>query len=256
MEELNDYTGEFRPDLKLSDFSMNFLVKMMRVWAEAYVVMDRLWFKTVTEKLGETEALSCQLQAWLKIADNTAPKFAKALNFTNLSKEYLVGVMREWSSAYLSLTENWRTLVKKKIGEVEAFNCEVAALLRIVEVNVPNVARAFDIQVNDVVDALKVWQLCVDGPMTGVYQAKYDIRSRNLIVFTVTRCGTLNFFEREAPHRIVPICHRLEPAVWGRYATVILPDMVLTPLKLPPRKSQDEVPCVWEIKATRPVPRN
>jgi hypothetical protein len=47
------------------------------------------------------------------------------------------------------------------------------------------------------------------------------------------------------PDRIKPMCEVLEPAVIQKY--LINPKVKLKALKLPPRKSKDEIACQWEI---------
>lgn len=186
MPELKDYSGEYKPDLKLEDFSKDFLIRLMRAWASAYLRVDEMWYMSVAERTSAQEAFDCQLAAWLRIAETSVPKIAKAAN----------------------------------------------------------------IQVNDIVDFLKVTQILPDGVQAGIFEAEFDIRSRNHVIVTITRCRTLEFLEKNAPERIVSVCHGIDIPINEKYLTVFLPDAEFPPLKLPdgPRKSLDEVPCIWEMR--------
>jgi len=44
------------------------------------------------------------------------------------------------------------------------------------------------------------------------------------------------------------ICGKSEPASFQMLAKAINPNIVVTPLKLPPRKSKDEIACQFEYK--------
>jgi hypothetical protein len=52
MGELKDYSGEFRPDLQIEDFSKDFLVKLMRQWSAAYLRMTELWNDAIVRRWG------------------------------------------------------------------------------------------------------------------------------------------------------------------------------------------------------------
>ena len=66
MKKLDDYSGEFLPDLKLGDFSPHALAELLKLYAKLYVAMDGIWYLTVKERLGDEEALACDIQAWEK----------------------------------------------------------------------------------------------------------------------------------------------------------------------------------------------
>jgi hypothetical protein len=186
MRELKDYSGDYKPDLKLEDFSKDFLVKMMIAWGRAYINMTECWFQAVKEqmKVSNEECAKCETLAWKKIAETSVPKIAKSL----------------------------------------------------------------DIEVKDIVDAMKVWQILPDGPRGGVFDTEVEVKDRNHIMLTVTKCRSLDWMEKNAPYRIEPMCHELEVVAFNRYLTVFLPNAHANPVKLPPRKSPNEVPCIWEIK--------
>ena len=92
MKELSDYSGEFLPNLKLNDFSPTTLAELLTLYAKLYLAMDASWYLTVKERLGNKEALACDIQTWesmckyemamikrqLKIRGNDVTTFMKA----------------------------------------------------------------------------------------------------------------------------------------------------------------------------------
>ena len=95
MRKLNDYSGEFLPDLKLSDFSPDALARLLKLYAKLYIAMDGLWYRTLKERLGDKEALACDIEVWernckyemarlkrqLKIRGNDIVALMKAFQF-------------------------------------------------------------------------------------------------------------------------------------------------------------------------------
>ena len=93
MKKLTDYRGEFRPDLKLSDFSPTTLAQLLQLYSQLYMALDGFWYLTIKERQGNEEALACDLQAWehicryemsrikdkLKIQGDDVPALMKAL---------------------------------------------------------------------------------------------------------------------------------------------------------------------------------
>jgi len=53
VEELQDYSGEFKPDLKMTDFSKEMLVKMWESGGKLSVGMLGCWLAVVREKFGD-----------------------------------------------------------------------------------------------------------------------------------------------------------------------------------------------------------
>ena len=64
MEELNDYSGDFRPGLKLQDFSKEALERLFHATAKLYVGLDGLWHSLMREKFGEQMANELDSEIW------------------------------------------------------------------------------------------------------------------------------------------------------------------------------------------------
>ena len=80
MKELRDYSGEFCPELKLEDFSADTLSKLLRMYAKLYMALDGFWYLTVKERLGNDEALACDIKTWESQARYEMAKITKQLN--------------------------------------------------------------------------------------------------------------------------------------------------------------------------------
>jgi len=75
-----------------------------------------------------------------------------------------------------------------------------------------------------------------------------ELKSPNHGVFTVTHCPALLALEREGEGREERICQQLELELFIMQAKFFNPEMQVRALKVPPRKSKDDVPCQWEFK--------
>ena len=80
MKKLNDYSGEFLPDLKPEDFSHDMLVELLRVYSQLYIAMDGFWYLSAMERSGNEEALACDLQVWEKVCKYEMTKITRHLN--------------------------------------------------------------------------------------------------------------------------------------------------------------------------------
>jgi hypothetical protein len=180
--ELKDYSGPYKPDLKFSDFSKEFLLKLMEVWQWAWKVKDDAWFAAVVSRLGIEATLECSTEMWQQVGKTVNPKLAEIGNF----------------------------------------------------------------QLNTAVDSLKLVQLPLDNTIGKEYPSETKIISPNHVIVTVKQCAGLLDWEKSMPELIEPVCHVLCPKVMEAYW--VNPKIKITGLKVPPRKSPDEIACQWEYK--------
>jgi len=180
-----------------------------------------------------------------ELNDYSGP-FKPDLTFADFSKDFLLKLMQVWQFAWLHMTEAWYDAVKKRFGAGAADECEREAWVRVGERVNPRFAKVANIQLNTVLDSLKACQLPLDNVTGGIFTPEADIKNANHVIWTIKKCRTLEFFEREAPERIAPVCNMTEKMVFEKY--LINPKVKVTPLKLPPRKSADEPCCVWDLR--------
>jgi len=183
MEELADYSGEFKRDIKYEDFSKAALARLLNAYCNEILLVDLYWLEHMEKTAGEEKALNC-------------------------------------------LMDNWIRMGKHEIGwTMEALN----------------------IKGDDVATYAKALQLCATMAQ-GVFKWDFDLKSRNLLVLTLTDCPALRNMEKRNPDRIPFVCHTMDLAVDRAYAAAVNPAIQVRPLKLPPRNSPDEIACQWEFR--------
>jgi len=184
-----------------------------------------------------------------ELNDYSGP-FNPNLSFADFSKEFLLKLIQVWQWAWIQLDAAFFDEVAKRSDEDTAYECDTEMWLQVAERCNPRYARIAGIALNNAVDCLKVLQLPLDNSMGSVYGSVFDIKNENLATFTVMKCPSLEWCERNRPERIVPMCHVLEPQVIGKYKVNM--DVQLRPVKLPPRESPDEPACSWELRLDVP----
>ena len=80
MKELNDYSGEFIPNIRFEDFSKEALIKLLKTESLCTLILHWGWRDIVKERHGEDEENQCWLQVWLKVAAPMSERLAKGLN--------------------------------------------------------------------------------------------------------------------------------------------------------------------------------
>ena len=178
--QLNDYSGEFLPNLQLNDFSPSTLAELSALYCKLYMAMDGFWYLTVKERISNEEALACDIQTWERVCKYEMAKITKQLN----------------------------------------------------------------IQGNNVVALMKAIQVT---PWIRQTQFKIEVRSDNNAILVITHCPTLIALEREGEGRENEICNQVDLKLFKYYASFFNPDIEVRSLKLPPRKSKDEICCQWEF---------
>ncbi len=62
--DMNDYSGAFRPDLRMTDFSREALVRMWQVAGMMYTSLAGNYQRVMREKLGEKAAQELDAEVW------------------------------------------------------------------------------------------------------------------------------------------------------------------------------------------------
>jgi len=66
MSDLPDYSGEFRANATLEDFSKEAILRLWRLGSLTYMMLGGLWFDVVKDKVGVEKALEWEKEVWLK----------------------------------------------------------------------------------------------------------------------------------------------------------------------------------------------
>jgi len=184
MKDLDDYSGEFDPDLRLQDFSKDALIRLWEAGGRLYVGIIGFWYRLVRERFGEEAAIDFQNSIWRGGGGN--------------------------------------------------------------ELELRRVRDAMNIHGDTVADLFKHFQ--VDPGAAGFIDFEYDLKDENHGILTATRCWALDYFERSGETSYGEDICQLD--VWGfaEAAQIFNPMIKTTCLKLPPRKSKDDIACQWEFR--------
>jgi hypothetical protein len=183
------------------------------------------------------------------VVDETTVAFLMPdkLTHANLSKDFLLKLMQAYQYAWITMSGGYYDAVKKRYGAEVANQCELASWIRVGERVNPRYAKMANIQLNTVLDSLKVIQLAPDGHTESeLFGGEVDIKSPNHVISTTTKCITCEFLEAFAPDKIKQLCYTMEQPVMERF--LHNPKIKVKPLQRPPRKSPDEPFCRWELK--------
>jgi len=182
MDELQDYSGDFRPHLKMEDFSKEALIRLWQLGGKLYLGLDGIWFGVIKERFGEELAVELDTEVWKRVE------------------------MPEWQRC----------------------------------------TAAMNIQGDDVATMFKVMQIDPGG--AAIMDMEFDLKNRNHGIVTFKRCAPLEWIEKHGtPARQKNACD-MDITWFNDWAHMLNPKIKVTPLKLPPRKSKDEVACIWEFK--------
>jgi hypothetical protein len=97
----------------------------------------------------------------------------------------------------------------------------------------------------------KYFQFTLDGAREETFDYRYEIINNNHAKLTCLKCVTLHYYERHGDDKSIELlCHPggCEDRSFKAIANAFNPDIQVIPLKLPPRKSDDKVCCIWEFK--------
>jgi len=180
-----------------------------------------------------------------ELNDYSGP-FKPDLTFADFSKEFLLKLMTLWQFAWLHMSAAWFEVVKDRFGPDAANECNLEAMVKAGERVYPRYPKVANYQPTTVREAMKSLQLGPDNNIGGLFPSEYEFKNDNHLIMTVIQCRGLLANERRAPEMIYPTCHVLEKAVLAKQ--LINPKIKITPLKLPPRESHEEIACQWELK--------
>ena len=172
--------------------------------------------------------------------------FDPDLTFEDFSKEFLLKLINVYQFAWVQLATSFVREISRRYGSEVGENVNLEAWKRMSKKVNPYYARIGNFKLNTVLDSLKALQLPLDNTIGPIYRMEYEVINENHVMMTLPRCRTLEALERDEPERITPMCHVLEKIMIEHY---LMNDKIkVTPLKLPPRKSKDEIACKWELK--------
>ena len=179
-------------------------------------------------------------------------KYNTDLKFEDFSKEALIRLLKSYQLSFVGIMGMWNTVNRERMSAEDAFKLDADVYERMLsKFSLPLVTQALNIKGNDVVTMLKYCQFAPDGAREGLYECKYEIKNNNHAILTFTRCPSLFYFERTGNIKdINSLCGPggVEERAFVAICRYFNPKMKCKGLKLPPRKSKDDICCQWEFK--------
>ena len=116
--ELDDYSGGFRPDLHLSDFSKEGLMKLVEVGGAIYGDVNRQWYKAAIRRFGQKVADEMHHEVWFAdggAGDHENHVISTLMGFAHEDSE--TTAMKVWQC--LPAMSSRMTLVFEQVGDHE-----------------------------------------------------------------------------------------------------------------------------------------
>ena len=171
--------------------------------------------------------------------------FDPDLRFEDFSKEFMLELINVYQFAWVQLATKFVNIISERHGAQEAEDINLDAWRRMSNKVNPYYAKVGKIPMKTVIDSVKALQLPLDNTIGPIYRMQYKVIDENHVIMTLPKCRTLEAIERDDPSRIPIICQKLEQIMIEHY---LMNDYIkVVPLKLPPRKSKDEICCVWDL---------
>lgn len=171
--------------------------------------------------------------------------FDPNISFADFSKEFLLKALRSYADYIRKLDGIWYLSLKGKAGDNVALETDLDVWETMEVHDVRSTCELFGIKGNDVTAVIKATQM---SPWAWVLENHFELKGPHLGIWTVTRCPTLLALEREGQGRESQICRQVETRLFEIRAKAINPRMKVTPIKLAPRMSKDEIACQWEFR--------
>jgi hypothetical protein len=174
--------------------------------------------------------------------------FDPDFSYENLDREALLKLLKGCGDHARRLDAYWYLSVMNKCGNDTAFECDTEVWEKLASSLMDSVSKALNIESGDVLALMKALQA---NPWAPMYKTEMEVISNDHGIVTFTDCPTLDAREREGKGREQLICCDLEVKLMEVKASYFNPDIVVTPLKLPPREPGSGICCQWELKLER-----
>lgn len=178
-----------------------------------------------------------------KLSDYSG-EFLPNLKPKDFRLDALAELLKLYSRLFIVLDGLWYRVVREKIGDKKALACDIRVWESMSKYEMARVKRQLKIRGNDVIALMKTMPLT---PWGLICKHETKIKNKNSALFTVTYCPTVDTLEAEGKGREAEICGAIGPTVRKGYAAFFNPDIEVKCLKLPPRKSKDDIYCQWEF---------
>ncbi len=126
--ELDDYSGSFQPDLHISDFSKEGLMKLVEIGGSIYGAVNRQWYRAAIKRFGQEVAGEMHREVWFAdggAGDHENRTISKLMGFENDDDE--TAAMKVWQCLPAMSTRMTLTFEQKGEHEWEMYTpqCDV-----------------------------------------------------------------------------------------------------------------------------------
>jgi hypothetical protein len=169
-------------------------------------------------------------------------------SYEKLDRDALLKLLNGCADHVRRLDAYWYLSVMNKCGNETAFECDTEVWEKLASSLMDWVSEVLNIKSGDVVALMKALQA---NPWAPMYKTEMEVINNDHGIVTFTDCPTLDALEKEGKGREKLICCDLEVKLMEVKARYFNPDIVVTPLKMPPREPGSGICCQWELKLER-----
>ncbi len=150
MQELDDYSGPFKPDIRFEDFSKEALIKLLYAYSASYAQAAGFFTDIIRELHGENEAWRCLVEYWMRMGPAANRLVCQALNIQPKDVE-------SWLKS-LQLDPGWPPNLFGVFGE----EYRGASYMELKDANhgIHTLHRCLALEVAEQGGPARVWQIC------------------------------------------------------------------------------------------------
>jgi hypothetical protein len=184
-------------------------------------------------------------------------EFNADLTLLDFSKEAILRLLVATGKLYLGIDGIWTGLMRQKLGDKQAFDFDKEVWFsKGIEIDIKQTCDALNITGNGLSALFKYLQfgpafsvIYVGPPPDFEPRVQFEMKDKNHGIMTVTRCNSLEYFERHNDNALQKLaCEEIDLPAFKWIAKRFNTKIECEPIKLPPRRSPDDVACRWEFK--------
>ena len=133
MAEVKDYSGEFNPNLRLTDFSKEALIKLLISTSKAYLGVDGLWTTMMRGKVGDRAAFDLDKEMWF--SKGLEHDIKRTVEPMNIEGNDIATLFKYWQCCpsfavtYTGPTTRFQTSCSLRVEEQEPWHHDRGPLL-------------------------------------------------------------------------------------------------------------------------------